>query len=278
MVCISCMQDPRAAHTHAYTLTRFFLAQAPCNGRGTLASNGVSDCERCDTCANGQYAAGVGRCTGNGIWKDKFNCTECKPCPSGYEHTVACDGTSFNDTCKLCPPCPTNHHISSYWNETSKRMVCGCTKCLDSAGDVCSTHQYKTNLTCSGTKPYDEVSHTCRMSFCLSDRFHQSGCRCTALLDRVFSYGHMICVLDKVWVRNSMQFSWKMMLSYLTRSGPDWRFGDMFANLRVCSRECRIRAYEDLKRILVIVSRKSHVDSKSCVQNEFENFGLASAK
>ena len=72
-----------------------------CDGRGILNSDGATDCERCDACANGKYASDVRRCTGNGIWKDNFTCTDCRPCPSGYEHTVPCDGLSFNDSCKV---------------------------------------------------------------------------------------------------------------------------------------------------------------------------------
>ena len=40
-----------------------------CDGKSTIPSDGVTDCQRCDTCPNGQYASDVRRCTGNGIWK-----------------------------------------------------------------------------------------------------------------------------------------------------------------------------------------------------------------
>jgi hypothetical protein len=166
--CADCASCPHG-HYHAKNLVGYMhpdyegkpwspgYVEPACTGTGILASDGVGDCERCDQCEQGKYASGVGRCTGNGIWKDRFTCTECKPCASGYEHVAPCDGLSFNDSCKLCPACPMNHHISSYWNSTSRRMVCGCSRCLDAPGDVCKMHEYKTNLTCTGSAPYDEV-------------------------------------------------------------------------------------------------------------------------
>jgi hypothetical protein len=166
--CANCTSCP-LGHYHAKNLTGYMhpdyegkpwshgYVEAPCTGTGILKSDGASDCELCDTCEHGKYASGVGRCTGNGIWKDKFTCTDCKPCPSGYEHAAPCNGLSFNDSCKLCPACPRNQYITSYWNATSKRMVCGCTGCLDAPGSICAMHEYKTNITCSGTRPFDEV-------------------------------------------------------------------------------------------------------------------------
>ena len=137
--------------------------EAPCTGKGILASDGVSDCERCDTCPFGYYASDVRRCTGNGIWKDSFNCTECRPCQSGYEHVVPCNGLSFNDSCKLCPSCPPGTYISSYWNATNRSMVCGCTRCMDKAGDACAVHSFRTNVSCSGLATYDESCAACTL-------------------------------------------------------------------------------------------------------------------
>lgn len=154
-----------------------YTEDAPCNGYGILNSDGATDCERCDTCPFGKYASNVRRCTGNGIWKDPFNCTDCKPCPSGYEHVAPCDGLSFNDTCKLCPACAAGYHTVSTWNDTLKRMVCGCKRCLDSAGDVCPMHFFKTNATCSGSKPYDEACAPC--SLCNSGEYISEGAFCT---------------------------------------------------------------------------------------------------
>ena len=45
-------------------------------------------------------------------------------------------------------------------------------------------------------------------------------------------------------------------LSYFARSGPERAFGDVFIKLRVWCRECHIRAYEGLKRILALVWSK----------------------
>ena len=133
-------------------------SEDPCNGRGVLKSDGVADCERCDACPAGKYASDVGRCTGNGIWKDNFTCTACRPCSPGHEHVSPCDGLSFSDACRPCPACAAGFHATSYWNATSNRMVCACKRCLDAPGDVCPTHYYKTNRTCSGNATYDEAS------------------------------------------------------------------------------------------------------------------------
>ena len=151
--------------------------EAPCNGKGILPSDGVTDCERCDSCPNGMYASDVRRCTGNGIWKDAFNCTECKPCASGYEHAQPCDGLSFNDSCKLCPACPQHTYISSYWNATSKRMVCGCTRCLDLQNDTCAVHNFRTNTMCSGLRTYDESCQAC--SLCNTGEYIADNAYCT---------------------------------------------------------------------------------------------------
>jgi hypothetical protein len=148
-----------------------------CDGRGILNSDGTTDCVRCDTCANGKYALDVKRCTGNGIWKDNFTCTDCKPCASGYEHTVPCDGLSFNDSCKVCPACASGFFAVSTWNSTSKRMVCGCKRCLDAPGDVCPTHFFKTGKTCSGKMPYDEACEEC--SLCNAGEYIAGGAFCT---------------------------------------------------------------------------------------------------
>lgn len=43
------------------------------------------------------------------------------------------------------------------------RMVCTCTPCRDRPTDSCSVHQYRTNVTCSGTKPYDEACDDCSL-------------------------------------------------------------------------------------------------------------------
>ena len=150
---------------------------SPCNGRGILKSDGNTDCERCDACPYGMYASNVNRCTGNGIWKDKFNCTDCRPCASGYEHVVPCDGLSFNDACKLCPACGVGYYISSYWNATGKRMVCGCTRCLDAQGDKCAIHNFRTNVTCSGRKTYDEACQAC--SLCNTGEYIADKSYCT---------------------------------------------------------------------------------------------------
>lgn len=180
-----------------------FSEENPCNGKGILNSDGFSDCARCDTCPLGKYASDVKRCTGNGIWKDNFTCTDCKPCASGYEHTVPCNGLSFNDSCKvcvhmralccqtfdqlftdlpltgrqMCPPCEAGYHPNSTWNSTSKRMVCGCNQCLDAPTDVCPMHFFKTNRTCSGQKPYDEACEQC--SLCNGGEYVAGGAFCT---------------------------------------------------------------------------------------------------
>ena len=151
--------------------------EAPCDGKGIRNSDGVTDCERCDACAPGQYASDVRRCTGNGIWKDNFTCTDCKPCASGYEHVVPCNGLSFNDSCKLCPACAAGHHAVSTWNSTAKRMVCGCRRCLDAPGDVCPVHFFKTNRTCSGRMPHDEACEEC--SLCNAGEYIAGGAFCT---------------------------------------------------------------------------------------------------
>lgn len=148
-----------------------------CDGKGILNSDGATDCVRCDSCANGWYASDVKRCTGNGIWKDNFTCTECKPCASGYEHVVPCDGLSFNDSCKLCPACAAGFYAVSTWNSTSKRMVCGCKRCLDAPGDVCPVHFFKTGKTCSGRMPYDEACEEC--SLCNAGEYIAGGAFCT---------------------------------------------------------------------------------------------------
>jgi hypothetical protein len=151
-----------------------YVEMEPCDGKGILDSDGVSDCERCDSCPNGQYASDVKRCTGRGVWKDNFTCTDCIQCPSGYEHTVPCDGMSFNDSCKLCPACTPGFYMVSDWNSTSKRMQCGCRRCLDSAGDVCPRHSFRTNRTCTtGGTPYDEACEEC--SLCNAGEFIAGG-------------------------------------------------------------------------------------------------------
>lgn len=188
-VCVDCASCPYG-HYHAKPLRGSmhpafdgdpwlsgYVEDVPCSGIGILKSDGVSDCERCDTCPFGKYASDVRRCTGNGIWKDPFNCTDCKPCPSGYEHVAPCDGLSFNDSCKLCPACPVGFHTVSSWNNALKRMSCGCKRCLDSDGDVCPIHFFKTNATCSGNKPYDEACSPC--SLCNSGEYISEGAFCT---------------------------------------------------------------------------------------------------
>ncbi len=137
--------------------------EKPCTGSGILASDGVTDCERCDTCPFGKYASDVGRCTGNGIWKDPFTCTDCKPCPSGYEHDAPCDGMSFSDKCKLCPACLQGEYMVSHWNNTLKRMICGCQRCFDAPGDICPIHYRKTGALCTGMQPYDEACAQCTL-------------------------------------------------------------------------------------------------------------------
>lgn len=180
--CTNCTSCPYG-HYHAKNLTGKMhpdyewkpwssgYVELPCTGRGILNSDGLSDCERCDACPNGMYAYDVKRCTGNGIWKDPFNCTECKPCKSGYEHSVPCNGLSFDDSCKLCPACPQHTYISSYWNATSKRMVCGCTRCLDLQNDTCSVHNFRTNVTCSGLETYDESCQVLCVCVCVMQLF-----------------------------------------------------------------------------------------------------------
>jgi hypothetical protein len=148
-----------------------------CDGRGIQNSDGVTDCARCDTCAFGKYASDVKRCTGNWIWKDNFTCTDCKPCPSGYEHVVPCDGLSFNDSCKVCPACSAGFHAVSAWNSTLKKMICGCKKCLDAKGDVCAVHSFKTNKTCRGKMQYDEACEEC--SLCNAGEYIAGGAFCT---------------------------------------------------------------------------------------------------
>jgi len=140
-----------------------YIEQTPCNGFGILSSDGVADCDRCDSCPFGKYASDVKRCTGNGIWKDPFTCTDCKPCASGYEHETPCDGFSFNDTCKLCPACLPGEYMVSHWNSTFKRMVCGCRQCLDAPGDVCPIHYRKTGAVCTGKQPFDEACAECSL-------------------------------------------------------------------------------------------------------------------
>ena len=150
------------------------ITEIACSGRGLFNSDGVTDCKRCDTCPNGKYAIDVGRCTGSGIWNDSFTCTDCLPCPSGYEHAAPCDGLTFNDTCKLCPSCPAGSYISSYWNATSKRMVCTCSPCTQGN---CAANQYRTNVTCSGTKPFDEACASC--TSCNAGEYILPGRSCT---------------------------------------------------------------------------------------------------
>lgn len=108
----------------------------------------------------GKYAIDVQRCTGNGIWKDDFTCTDCLPCPSGHEHVAECNGLSFNDTCKLCPSCPPGSYITSQWDASAFRMQCTCTPCINNdANATCPMHHFRTNITqCDGTTPYDQVT------------------------------------------------------------------------------------------------------------------------
>lgn len=152
------------------TIITGLVTEKACNGYGMFDSDGVTDCVRCDTCPNGQYAIDVGNCTGNGIWKVPFKCTACQPCPSGYQHDSPCDGTTFNDKCKLCEPCPRGSYISSYWNATSMRMVCGCSFCRVGS---CASNQYRTNVTCSGNATYDEACANC--SSCNSGEYIAAG-------------------------------------------------------------------------------------------------------
>lgn len=150
----------------------------PCDGKGILNSDGRTDCARCDTCPFGKYAFDVKRCTGNGIWKDNFTCTDCRPCASGYEHVYPCNGSSFSDECKLCPACAAGYYVVSTWNDTLKKMVCGCRRCLDSPGDVCPVHTYKTNKTCwSGSATYDEACADCLL--CNAGEYVAGGAFCT---------------------------------------------------------------------------------------------------
>ena len=100
--------------------------QQACNGTGILPSDGNTSCQRCDTCPMGQYASNVSRCTGNGIWKDKFTCSNCQICASGFMHQAPCDGTTFNDTCVECPNCTVGFYKASQWNNSTKRMDCSC--------------------------------------------------------------------------------------------------------------------------------------------------------
>ena len=162
-------------------------SEPSCDGRGILKSDGKTDCLRCDTCPDGKYASGVGRCTGNGIWKDPFTCTDCKPCPSGYEHAAPCNGSSFDDTCKVCTPCQPGSYISSYWNATSKRMVCTCTRCMDRPGDMCQAHNFRTNVTCSGAKTYDESCQGC--SLCNTGEYIADNASCVGTEYRDTSAG-----------------------------------------------------------------------------------------
>ena len=147
------------------------------DGRGILKSDGVTDCARCDVCLYGKYASDVKRCTGNNIWKDNFTCTDCKPCASGYEHVVPCDGLSFNDSCKLCPACAAGFYAVSTWNSTLKKMVCGCKRCLDAPGDVCPVHFFKTGKAVSGRMPFDEACEEC--SLCNAGEYVAGGSFCT---------------------------------------------------------------------------------------------------
>jgi hypothetical protein len=186
--CTSC----RYGHYHAKPLQGLFypdfdgeqwrpgyVESEPCDGTGILNSDGVSDCERCDSCPNGKYASDVRRCTGGGIWKDNFTCTDCVPCESGYEHVAPCDGLSFSTACKQCPPCAVGHHAVSQWNSTSKRMVCGCRRCMDQPSDSCPVHHRRTNRTCSGTATFDESCEEC--SLCNAGEYvaAQNGSYCT---------------------------------------------------------------------------------------------------
>jgi hypothetical protein len=143
--------------------TENYVEDSPCDGTGILNSDGSSDCERCDACPSGKYASDVRRCTGNGVWKDNFTCTDCVPCESGYEHASPCDGLSFDTSCRKCPNCAAGHHAVSHWNETTKRMVCGCTRCMDRPGDSCATHFRRTNRTCSGNATRDESCEECSL-------------------------------------------------------------------------------------------------------------------
>lgn len=107
----------------------------------------------------------VYRCTGNGIWKDKFTCTTCKPCPSGFTHAVPCDGLSFNDTCVECPNCNAGQYKASQWNNATKRMQCYCLECRNNR--TCpSTSQYRTFLPCSGRSTFDETCADCPVDSC----------------------------------------------------------------------------------------------------------------
>jgi hypothetical protein len=165
--CLLCCQIP--------TFSANWVTEAACDGRGIFNSDGVTDCQRCDTCPRGKYAIDVARCTGNGIWKDPFTCTDCLPCASGYEHVSECNGLSFNDSCKLCPPCPPTTYISSYWNATLFRMVCTCTPCTKGtlmSPETCPTHHYKTGILCDGTKPYDQGCAPC--TTCNSGEWQQA--------------------------------------------------------------------------------------------------------
>lgn len=146
------------------------LTERACDGYGMYDSDGLTDCLRCDTCQPGKYAIDVGNCTGNGIWKAPFKCAECVPCQSGYQHQQLCDGTTFNDRCMLCPSCPQGKYISSHWNSTTSRMVCGCTACRVGS---CQLHQYRTNITCSGNATFDEGCANC--TTCNSGEFISSG-------------------------------------------------------------------------------------------------------
>lgn len=141
------------------TVKEYDVTEQACGGFGMFDSDGITDCKRCDTCPKGQYATDVGNCTGNNIWKVPFKCSACLPCEPGYEHEQPCDqGLGFTDKCKLCPACPNGTYISSYWNATSYRMVCTCVPCRVGS---CSADQYRTNVSCSGNKTYDEGCADC---------------------------------------------------------------------------------------------------------------------
>lgn len=113
----------------------------------------------CFVCSN------VSRCTGRGIWQDRFKCTDCQPCASGFTHAAVCDGLGFNDSCVECADCSAGKYKKSSWDNVIKRMICTCSDCMNNK--TCPIRsQYQTFQTCSGRANYDKTCAECPDDSC----------------------------------------------------------------------------------------------------------------
>lgn len=110
-------------------------------------------------------SSNVSRCTGRGIWQDRFQCTACKPCASGFTHAALCNGLSFNDSCVECPDCNPGYYKRSSWDNATSRTTCACTPCSNNR--TCpSTSQFRTFQPCTGKANYDQTCAECPDDSC----------------------------------------------------------------------------------------------------------------